>query len=221
MGNENGKAQLHRVAGQGAGSALLRHYTLFPPGPRPATRRGRLADGVFEFFLLLSRCTAMVGGILCGSYAQTNAFNWFLLGLLAGWAVGFWIRRSLGMRSWDPTHGFYVRLLERGNGNRPKRLESLVEKLRGGVFIPVLCCRVTGAYAEMQRQWYSCNSQTERCRLFDDLERKVMVILYGEQMSAFRGETGPALQTGGGDWQVRNASVDSAVMHVPAVASDH
>ena len=198
MGNENSYIRLFRAVRKEMGLARSRYFTLLPPGPRPATRRSRLTDGVFEFFLLLSRCTAVVGAIMCGSYAKTNSCEWLVLGLFAGWAVGFWIRRSLGMRSWNLAHGFYVRLWERGNGNRPKRLESLVEKLRGDEFTPSQCRMVFGAYTEMKRQLHLCNSPAERRRVFDDLERKVMITLYGEQMAAFPGQTRPTLRIGNG-----------------------
>jgi hypothetical protein len=198
MGNENSYARFFRAARQGAGLALSRYLTLLPPGPRPTTRRSRLADGLFEFFLLLSRCTAVVGAIMCSSYAKTNGGQRFVLGLLAGWAVGFWIRRSLGMRSWNLTQGFYVRLWERGNGNRPKLLESLVEKLRRDEFTPSQCRMVAGAYAEMQRQLHLCNSRVERLRVFDDLERKVLVTLYGEQAAISHRKTELALRAGNG-----------------------
>jgi hypothetical protein len=202
MGKADIYVWLSVAAGRGAGliTALSRQFTLFftllPSVPRLPTRRSRLADGLFEFFLLLSRCTALTGAILGVSYAGWNDFKGFAIGLLAGWAIGFWMRRSLGMRSWDLTRGFYVRLLERGNGNRPKLLESLIEKLRGDILTPPKCRMIAGAYAEMQRKLHLCNSLAERRRSFDELERKVATILYGQPAATSGREARPAPQVG-------------------------
>jgi hypothetical protein len=221
MGNENRYARLFEAARQGARLALARYFILLPPCPRPNTLRSRLADGLFKFLLLMSRCTVVTGAILCGSYAKTNGFKWFVIGLLVGWAVGFWIRLSLGMRAWDRTYGFYDRLLERGNGAPPKLLESLVEKLRGSEFTPSQCRMVAGAYAEMQRQLHLCDSRAERRKLFDALERKALGILYGEPPVAFHREAESALPAGNGPVPEPNAGGHSGALHAPAAVPNH
>jgi hypothetical protein len=103
-----------------------------------------------------------------------------------------------------------------------------VEKLRRDEFTPSQCRMVAGAYAEMQRQLHICNSQAERRRVFDNLERKVMIILYGERTDTSSRETELASQTGNGNRPVRskpvlsiNTSGHSVAMHAHAAASNH
>jgi hypothetical protein len=211
MGNENRLAWFFKVARPVAGLALSRYFTLRPPGLRPRTRRNRLADGLFELFLLLSRCTVVAGAILGGAYTQTRSFKWSAIGLIVGWAVGFWIRFSLGMRSLDLKHGFYVRLLERGNGSRTKLLEYLVEKLRGNEFSASQCRIAAGAYAELQRQLRVCISPAERYRLTEGFEQKVMMTLYGKRAATSRGETKSASETVNGSSPVHGGSILSIV----------
>jgi hypothetical protein len=161
--------------------ALSRYLTFLPEISRPQSFRQRIADGLFAFFVLLARFGFVIGGVI-GCFVDTQ--NSFLPGLLAGAVAGFLIRRSLGLRGRNLTHGFFVRMLERGNGNSSKLLESLIERVRGDDFTPRQCRVATSAYAEAQRELQSCPSDDERRTILEELDRKVTAALYGGMVSS-------------------------------------
>jgi hypothetical protein len=154
-----------------------RHTSLLPDVPSLPTLRGRMADGVFVLFLLVARCSsilgAVVGGILLG-------FPGVVVGLAGGWVIGVWMRWSLGLRRRGLTHGFVVRMLERGNNDRAKLLESLVETLRGHRLSARQCRMVAAAYAEATRRLQTCESQPERVEILQERDRKIREAAYGQ-----------------------------------------
>jgi len=178
MSNENERAGSEGIEMMSAKfAALSRYFTFLPNVPRPQSFRARMADALFVFFLLPARFGFIIGGVVGGLAAQTTGF---FLGLLAGGIVGFWIRRSLGLRGRNLTHGFFVRMWERGNGSGRKLLEALVEWLRGDDLTPRTCRLLASAYGEAQRDLQSGPSVAERRGIHGELERKVRAVLYGQ-----------------------------------------
>lgn len=150
---------------------------MLPDIPSLPTWRGRVADGVFVLLLLVARCSlvfgAAVGGLLLG-------FPGAFIGLAGGWVIGVWMRWSLGLRRRGLTHGFVVRMLERGNNDRPKLLESLVEALRGHRLSARQCRMVAAAYAEATRRLQTCESLPERVEILQERDRKIGEAAYGQ-----------------------------------------
>lgn len=165
-----------------ASSVLLRRTrrpSLRPGIPCLPTFRGRIADCVFVVFLLVSRCSfvvgALVGGILLG-------FAGAVVGLAGGWIIGRWTRWSLGLRRRGLTHGFVVRMLERGNNDRPKLLESVVETLRGHRLSARDCRVIAAAYGVATRQLQTCESPSERNRILTERDEKVLAAALGRRL---------------------------------------
>jgi len=163
--------------------AFLRYFTLLPGIPRPGSFRARMADVVLAFFVLLARFGFIIG-LVAGSFAAD--IKGFFLWLLAGVLGGFCLRRSLGLRGRNLTHGFFVRMWERGFGNPPKLLESLVEKVRGDKLTPRTCRVLTSAYEETNRALQSSPSAEERRGINEELGRKVIAALYAHSNSFSR-----------------------------------
>ncbi|MCW5553921.1 MAG: hypothetical protein KIS67_17420 [Verrucomicrobiae bacterium] len=71
-----------------------------------------------------------------------------------------------------------VRMFERGNDERPKLLESLVERLHGYRLTPRQCRIIAAAYAEATRRLQACDSPTERAGILLERDRKVLEAMY-------------------------------------------
>lgn len=157
---------------------LSRRTSLLPDVPSVPTFRGQIADCTFALLLIVSRVcfviAAATGGILSG---YVGAF----VGLAGGWILGLWMRWSLGLRRRRLTHGFVVRMLERGNNDRPKLLELLVETLRGHRLSAKECRLVAAAYGEAARQLQTCDSPPDRAEIMSQRDRKVLETVCGRQ----------------------------------------
>lgn len=158
-------------------SGVLHHLGLLPAVPRRSTVRDKIADGLLALFVVLSRFFFIVGGIIGSLCAGGKGL---VIGLALGFAIGFWIRRSVGLRGRDLTHGFFIRMSQRGVGSSPALLESLVEGVRGQEITPYHCRLLASAYAEFQRALQACGSIEERDELYKTLGRKVRIVLYGQ-----------------------------------------
>jgi hypothetical protein len=180
MKNEN------RVSGMGR-IVPSRYLRLLPSIPRKRTWRNKIADGLLMMLTLLARTAFIAGAIIGGHNAGAKGF---LLGLAAGAAIGFWIRRSAGMRGRDLTYGFYLRMSERGMGKSPSLLESVVEKIRGEEISPYQGRLLNAAYSEFQRALRVCDSAEERGELSKTLERKVQIALYGRPETTAPNDSG-------------------------------
>jgi len=154
--------------------------SLLPNLPRLPTKRGKIADCVFVVLLLVSRGGFAVGALLG---AVLHGAVGFCLGLAGGLIVGLWMRRSLGLRRRRLTQGFVVRMLERGNNDRPKLLESLVEWLRGYRLTPKQCRLIAAAHAKATRRLQTCGSPPERREILKERDREVLEAAYGERLN--------------------------------------
>ncbi len=161
----------------GSRSGVLHSLGLLPAIPRKSSFRDKIADGLLAFFILSSRFLFIVGGIIGNVYVGGKGL---VIGILLGGIVGFWIRRSVGMRGRDLTHGFFSRMSQRGVGSSPALLESFVEKVRGQEIAAYQCRLMASAYAEFQRALQACGSVEERDELCKTLSRSVRAALYGE-----------------------------------------
>jgi len=163
-------------------AAFARYFSQLPSVPRPRSLRSRFADGTFIIFVQLSRCAFILGGIVGASCAGTKTkVKCVILGLVIGAIAGFWIRRSLALRGRNPTSGFYLRMRERGDGDSPKLLESLLEWIRGAKPTALRCRNVTAAYAAAQRELQTCFSAAERARILSQLHAQTNAMFYGDQ----------------------------------------
>lgn len=151
--------------------------SLLPDAPSLPTFRGKVADGAFVLFLLIARFSFVIGAVVGG---LLSGFLGVLIGLASGWIVGVWTRWSLGLRRRGLTHGFVVRMLERGDNDRPKLLESVVEMLRGHRLSAKQCRFIAAAYAEATRRLQTCESPADRAEILQERDRKVLAAAYGQ-----------------------------------------
>jgi len=158
-------------------SGLLHSLGLLPAIPRNSSFRDKIADALLALFVVLSRFFFIVGGITGNVCAGGKGL---VIGIALGGVVGFWIRRSVGMRGQDLTHGFFIRMSQRGVGSSPGLLESLVEKVRGQEITAYQCRLIASAYAEFQRALQACGSVSERDELSRTLTRDLRTALYGK-----------------------------------------
>jgi hypothetical protein len=135
-----------------------------------------MADCVFVLLLLCSRLILLTGAIVG---ALLYGFPGLCIGLAAGFIIGFWMRRSLGLRGRHLTRGYHLRMFERGCGKSPGQLEALVELLRGNRLTMMQCRQIACAYAEAVRQLHSCDSVEERAIILGERNRQVLEIAYG------------------------------------------
>jgi hypothetical protein len=160
-----------------SGSGMLHSLGLLPAIPWNSSIRDKIADALLALFVLSSRLLFIVGGIVGNVYAGGKGL---VIGIFAGGVVGFWIRRSVGIRGRDLTHGFFIRMSQRGVGSSPALLEWLVEKVRGQEITAYQCRLIASAYAEFQRALQACGSVEERDELCKTLTRSVRAALYGK-----------------------------------------
>jgi len=158
--------------------------TILPDVPRLPTARNKIADCVFVLLLVCSRSFYVIGAALG---FLLHGFVGFVLGLVAGAFIGFWMRRSLGAQGGDLTQGYHFRMHERGLGKRPRLLEALVEVLRGNRPTMTQCRGIAGACAEAARELQGCGSTEERAVILAKRDRQVLEIAYGESaIAAYR-----------------------------------
>jgi hypothetical protein len=153
--------------------------SLLPEFPRLPTLRGRIADGVFVALLLIARCGFVAGAVLG---AVLHGAVGLLVGLAGGLVISLWTRRSLGLRRRRLTQGFVVRMLERGNNDRPKLLESLVERLHGYRLSPKQCRMIAAAHARATRRLLTCESSPERRTILNERNREILEAAYGRRL---------------------------------------
>jgi hypothetical protein len=157
---------------------------ILPDVPRLPSVRNKVADCVFAILSLCSRIFLVVGAV---TGAMLHGFVGFFIGLIAGAIIGFWMRRSLGLKGKNLTHGYHSRMYERGLGGGPRLLEGLLEAVRGDRLAMTQCRGIASAYAEAARQLQSCGSAQERAIILAKRHRQVLEIVYGEQAGAANG----------------------------------
>ena len=155
-----------------------RNPSLLPDIPSLPSFRGRAADCAFVLLLLVSRCSLVIGAAAGGLVAGLVGVA---IGSAGGWVIGRWMRWSLGLRRHRVTHGFVVRMLERGNNDRPKFLESLVETVRGHRLSAKQCRIVAAAYGVATRQLQTCDSPSDRDEILKERDRKIFAATYGRR----------------------------------------
>ncbi len=131
----------------------------------PSSFRGKVADVLFILLQFLS-WTAFVPGFVIGS--AYHGLVGFICGLVAGGAIGFWMHRSLGLRGRDATRGFFMRMAERGAGDHPRLLESLIETLRGEKLAMLQCRHIADTHADVSRRLQGCDSPMERAKILNE-----------------------------------------------------
>ncbi len=94
-----------------------------------------------------------------------------VIGALAGFAVGLWMRRSMGFRGSNPIVGFYIRMRERADGSRRGVLEHALEALSGNTFTLAKCQEIANAYDRAELQFRDCKTEAERDEIFSELDR--------------------------------------------------
>lgn len=159
------------------------NLSFLPNIPRLSTIRSKVADAVFVLLLLVSRFCFLIGAIVG---AKNYGFKGFLIGLIGGAALGFWMRRSLGVRGRNLTQGYHLRMYERGCGKHPGTLESFIEMLRGTRLSMMQCRLIACAFAEAARAIQSCDSTQEEAAILQKRDRKILEIAYGERAIAKR-----------------------------------
>jgi len=149
---------------------------LTPDLPKAQSTRGRIANGLFAALFGFS-WIAFVVAELVGS----ANFGWSGcgIGLVAGWLFGMWIRRSLGVSHRNLTLGFFIRMLNRGNGSPPRLLESWVESVRGRRLTMVDCRALVAIRGEAMRRWQAYESIEEHQRIRREQDEKILRVLYG------------------------------------------
>jgi hypothetical protein len=136
-----------------------------------------MADGVFILLFLCSRIFFIAGAV---AGARLSGFRGLCMGLAGGAVVGFWMRRSLGVRARNLTRGYHLRMFERGSGRPAGLLEALIELLRGNRLTMTQCRQIACAYAEAMRHLQSCNSPEERTSIIGKRNRQILEIAYGQ-----------------------------------------
>jgi hypothetical protein len=158
-------------------SVSLGYLRPLPSIPRLPSLRDKIADCIIVVLVFLARASFLLGPIVGGFYGGAKGF---MIGLGTGGIAGFWIRHSAGLRGRDSTHGFFVRMGERGLGSSFGLLEWVIEKVRGCELAPVQCRLLASAYAEFQRSLQSCHLAEERDALYKELERSMHIAFYGK-----------------------------------------
>lgn len=173
-----------RTANQNArrgSSKFLNSLRLLPSIPREPSARNTVGDILLAAFVFLQRIFFIIGAVFVGIFASTKGV---VIGIAAGGVAGFVIRQSLGLRGRDLTHGFFVRMRERGMDDSPGLLESAIEIVRGGLLTSHQCRSITSAYTEFQRDLRSCDSPDLREELYRSFERKIRTVFEGNTISA-------------------------------------
>jgi hypothetical protein len=163
---------------------------ILPDIPFPATARNRIANVLFAGLLLFSWALLVLGTFV--GAATAGGWKGMAGGLAAGWAVGFWIRRSLGLRGGNLTRGYFLHILARGRGAEPGWLENLVEIVRGLRLTPSQCRIIVGFQVEAERLWESAGSPAERDRVTAERNRKMLEAMQAVGHESFDSEANPA-----------------------------
>ncbi len=145
--------------------------------PRRLTDGERSGDRLFLHLQVLSSvfllmCPAL-GGVLRGWLGGG-------IGLIVGWMVRTWMRRSMGLRGSNPNDGFFIRMRERANGARRGILEAMIENVRHRQFNREQCIAITRAWDETGQRLAGITSQEEKRALINALDAKVKRISYGQ-----------------------------------------
>jgi len=145
--------------------------------PRRLTDGERSGDRLFLHLQVLSSvfllmCPAL-GGVLRGWLGGG-------IGLIVGWMVRTWMRRSMGLRGANPNDGFFIRMRERANGARRGVLDAVIENVRHRQFNREQCIAITRAWDETGQRLARITSQEEKRALINALDAKVKRISYGQ-----------------------------------------
>jgi hypothetical protein len=137
--------------------------------------REKLVETLYLTLQVISQVLLILGGIL--GYIFYEIYG-LILFAAAGYLLGVWIRRSLGIRGRKQTTGFFMRMRERAQGFRPGLLEWTLEKVSRNEFTRAKCRAVTQIYEKSVRQLKQSQSTEEQNRILADLDKRVYQILY-------------------------------------------
>jgi hypothetical protein len=144
--------------------------------PRRMTEAEHRGDKLF-FHLQVASSVVLVlfpilGGVLRGWIGAG-------IGLVVGWMVRIWVRRSMGLRGSNPNDGFFIRMRERAKGARPGMLETLIERVRQRTFTQRQCAEITEAWNQTRLQMEAAKSIEEKRQLMEKLDSQIKRISYG------------------------------------------
>ena len=147
-----------------------------PRMPRAMTRRELFADLLFVFLQIASRFIFLLAGIAGFVW---KGFAGAAVLAVAGYLLGWWMRRSLGKRGRDPNTGFFVRMSERARGSRRGVLEWAIEKTRGTEFTREKCAAICSAYENAAATLRGPVDAATEKRVLSELDEAVKRISYG------------------------------------------
>jgi hypothetical protein len=146
--------------------------------PRRLTDAERRGDTLFLHLQVLSvvmllLCPA-IGGVARGWVGAG-------IGVMVGWMVRAWMRRSVGIRGSNPHDGFFIRMRERASGARRGVLEALIETVRRRPFTREQCAAITRMWDDTHQRLAATASQEEKRVLINTLDAEVKRISYGQE----------------------------------------
>jgi hypothetical protein len=145
-----------------------------PRMPRRLTHREKCADQVYLYLQLGSRVLFVFAGILGYSW---EGFPGATALAVTGYIVGWWIRRSLGIRR-PKALGFFVRMCERAHGSRRGVLEWVIENMRENELTLQKCSAICDVYENAMMKLQNGADAATETRVLQDLDRRVKEISY-------------------------------------------
>lgn len=143
--------------------------------PRRLTNRERTWDLVQLNLHLASRHACVLFAL---GAAKARGVEGAVVGFVAGWLVGVWMRHSMGGRDARDPLTFYRRMQQRGRGSRPRLLERFIEAGRGSAFSREKCARLWQACEDAMTAASATQSELARRRVFEELDERTKRISY-------------------------------------------
>ena len=142
---------------------------------RPRTLLEKRADTLYGYLSIGSEFLFLIFGLI-------GLYFYQIYGLIAmaamGYVLGFWIRRSLGIRGRKANTGFFKRMRERSQGSPPGLLERLLENISQTSFTPEKCKAVTSQYEKSVTRLRQAKTPEAQKKVLEELDFKVNQILY-------------------------------------------
>ena len=147
--------------------------------PRRMTPQEKAADTVYLYLQVSSRLLFILGALV--GYWFHGVYT-ALVGAFAGYIIGIWMRRSMGIRGPDPEEGWFQRMRERAEGSPRGYLEWLIETIRANEFTKEKCRAICAAYDEAMDSLQLCSSQEDREAVQKKLDQTIKSISYPEDL---------------------------------------